>query len=1543
MFNRIRKNLGNKDKDSTPTSPKNDVQQKPPVSEQSGFICPMCMVGLPTPEALQIHFDYEHSVPNSDSSNEKSNDKPKKTENKNFAPSATAPPVDASLATPSVTPQNQLSNVNGFANVEHVNNVSASQNAGLPNVTELEAEIKDLQASLTDEKWYTTELKKEYDSLKEEHSNTCTDLENTKQQMKIALATNEELARQKEELNQKAAKMAEAVADLQAKKDEFEREKEAACQRSENQSVELEKAATWVRDLESQLPSSNAHDDTTKLQRPGADDVMVLKKELVSVQTLMDQMTRESEDKSHKVEEERQHLQQLLDEARQQALLTQEEFDKYKAENERLKGENLEKEVEKDESKKLFAVETEKLRLLHADMDEIRKEELNNVSAALEKESSYSLLLEKEVNKLKEEKSEMKKQLQKLNEDVQSALEKSISSDKLMEETRTESDLLKMEKWEVENQLKSAEETQKSLKEKSETELTEMNARYESLICECDDLKSQINKSHEQCEDWRIKNETLALEFNQFKLVNKQLELESSGAKQQIEIQLSQINGKLEAVEAENKQLNEDKRKMDEDLQVMRASHQDERKLIEAKLLDAEKLVLQLKLQTTRFEEESSQRSRVIETSEQKLTFVQSACDELKEKIHGLETELALGNHEIASLKDQLTSSASKLENETQRREDAIGEVTKLRDERNNLITKIEVGDGEAAAHSQLQEENNKLRKQKEEAEEKVREVESEKEESLRTLSSKINDSQSIIVTLQNKVLELDDDLTKQRTLKEEAEEENLKIESELKEKTDTLLNVQATSISHQAEASNEINNLRRNLEEEINEKKSNSEKLKSTELQLSNVQSQISEMREKHRKESSQLKEELHLSSAATQEARVEVESLREKVKIMKETNQRESEKRKEEMRNLEAENEQKITAMQVTIDSVGGEIQTKVKELGELKAINEQLQLNIDKSAENIENLNQEHSATMCELNNVSMELEEAKKKLSQLETSECKTKESLEELEGKINMLGEENKKMEEQNMDLEKLLEATRESKSVLQQTIMTSQSRIEQLQNEKENVKEMLNQVKVEHGSEHERLLEQIEGHKTTVTKMEEEISLLNKQISDHKSQFEEKVLDNQSKDAEIEKLTSKLENMSAELTASEAVLQNTFVELEATKVESETLVTRSKELTDSKSEIEEKLETSRSQVVELNETLEKKDVKLDEMKVSVDLLEKKYQSMKEEKEVEVDELKHKHQELSDMVVSLEEELENLKKKFSQVNESLAEEEKENKRIQEEEEKKRVAMERIWNEERERLNEQLSTLEEAQSLLISSKVALQSELKSLKETSLSEKESLERAAEMDKTVIQLKEDNISKLKVQLEEKSRLLETNEADRVVNESRLQLEIGALSENLSNARSEWRVTSQSLDVVRAECDDLRGQVVILQTNAHSNADERRALLERCLNAEQQVEQLQVNINQLVKKLDDAHSAMHELGRENQALQVKHTTTISKKWTDDRSTAECRACNRAFSITVRKHHCRHCGEIFCGECSSRTATVAASKNPVRVCERCYDDLLVAG
>lgn len=48
---------------------------------------------------------------------------------------------------------------------------------------------------------------------------------------------------------------------------------------------------------------------TFQLQRPGVEDVAVLKKELVQVQTLMDKMTLERERESEKLKDECKHLQ----------------------------------------------------------------------------------------------------------------------------------------------------------------------------------------------------------------------------------------------------------------------------------------------------------------------------------------------------------------------------------------------------------------------------------------------------------------------------------------------------------------------------------------------------------------------------------------------------------------------------------------------------------------------------------------------------------------------------------------------------------------------------------------------------------------------------------------------------------------------------------------------------------------------------------------------------------------------------------------------------------------------------------------------------------------------------------------------------------------------------------------------------------------------------------------------------------------------------------------------------------------------------------
>jgi early endosome antigen 1 len=45
--------------------------------------------------------------------------------------------------------------------------------------------------------------------------------------------------------------------------------------------------------------------------------------------------------------------------------------------------------------------------------------------------------------------------------------------------------------------------------------------------------------------------------------------------------------------------------------------------------------------------------------------------------------------------------------------------------------------------------------------------------------------------------------------------------------------------------------------------------------------------------------------------------------------------------------------------------------------------------------------------------------------------------------------------------------------------------------------------------------------------------------------------------------------------------------------------------------------------------------------------------------------------------------------------------------------------------------------------------------------------------------------------------------------------------------------------------------------------------LLERCLAAESELERMRTTTVEMRRKLDDSQAALHELGRENQAIQV--------------------------------------------------------------------------
>eukprot|EP01097_Dermamoeba_algensis_P009128 TRINITY_DN6302_c0_g1_i1.p1 TRINITY_DN6302_c0_g1~~TRINITY_DN6302_c0_g1_i1.p1 ORF type:complete len:563 (-),score=99.35 TRINITY_DN6302_c0_g1_i1:1517-3178(-) len=60
--------------------------------------------------------------------------------------------------------------------------------------------------------------------------------------------------------------------------------------------------------------------------------------------------------------------------------------------------------------------------------------------------------------------------------------------------------------------------------------------------------------------------------------------------------------------------------------------------------------------------------------------------------------------------------------------------------------------------------------------------------------------------------------------------------------------------------------------------------------------------------------------------------------------------------------------------------------------------------------------------------------------------------------------------------------------------------------------------------------------------------------------------------------------------------------------------------------------------------------------------------------------------------------------------------------------------------------------------------------------------------------------------------------------------------------------------------------------------------------------------------------------------------------WVPDEAVTNCKACHVLFSVFVRKHHCRSCGQIFCSDCSN-FGVKTPEKKIVRVCLSCHQKL----
>lgn len=59
--------------------------------------------------------------------------------------------------------------------------------------------------------------------------------------------------------------------------------------------------------------------------------------------------------------------------------------------------------------------------------------------------------------------------------------------------------------------------------------------------------------------------------------------------------------------------------------------------------------------------------------------------------------------------------------------------------------------------------------------------------------------------------------------------------------------------------------------------------------------------------------------------------------------------------------------------------------------------------------------------------------------------------------------------------------------------------------------------------------------------------------------------------------------------------------------------------------------------------------------------------------------------------------------------------------------------------------------------------------------------------------------------------------------------------------------------------------------------------------------------------------------------------------WVPDAKVSNCMICKTKFTLTNRKHHCRRCGSVACGPCTSKRAPLEEGGKDERLCAGCYD------
>lgn len=208
---------------------------------------------------------------------------------------------------------------------------------------------------------------------------------------------------------------------------------------------------------------------------------------------------------------------------------------------------------------------------------------------------------------------------------------------------------------------------------------------------------------------------------------------------------------------------------------------------------------------------------------------------------------------------------------------------------------------------------------------------------------------------------------------------------------------------------------------------------------------------------------------------------------------------------------------------------------------------------------------------------------------------------------------------------------------------------------------------------------------------------------------------------------------------------------------------------------------------------------------------------------------------------------------------------------------------------------------------------------------------------------LKSENMflkSRVHAEQEEKNTLEETlsqeinSLQEKLAVQESLKSELEREATVRANFEAKFKETEQSMKSIQAKSKQL---ISALQQQVEEQSNARTQLENELQKQKGKVQSLQVD-------LDNSEAVQMDFVKLSQSLQIQlekiRQAENEVRWQHEDDIEDCTNCKQAFSVTRRKHHCRHCGKIFCSDCISKTVNSGPNSRPFRVCDICHTILV---